>query len=243
MSRMRTILGGSDQDAPRRLFVVPAALLASALLAVVSLAPASAAGTDPDAVDPAGPTVVQGPPLPAGLNDCAGAVTTQHFLYWGDTDEYVEVANGGFDLGLAGWTLRGKTDAVEIVPTFRGLVMQAAKGVKIVSPPICFDETRPHARMLTRLVGDPAPGKVAVEVHYRKYAGVGIEQVDVGSFNHETARRVWSPSPRMGTPLGVIRKLVRPDANGHRWFRYEFRVKGKALWQFDDLFVDPRRRN
>jgi hypothetical protein len=47
----------------------------------------------------------------------------------------------------------------------------------------------------------------------------------------------------MGTPLGIIRKIVRPDESGNRWFRYEFRVKGGALWQFDELWVDPRRRN
>lgn len=228
-----------DAPTPARVLALTAALIATALFAFGPLSPAAASGTDDTADVPA----VPGPDLPPSYTDCVGSKVSQPFLLWGDVDLYVEVANGGFDLGLAGWTLRGNTNAAQVVPTFRGLVLQAGKGVKIVSPPICFDETRPHARMLTRLVGDPAGGKVEVEVHYRKLAGIGIEQVDVGSFNTDDAARTWTASPRMGTPLGVIRKIVRPDANGHRWFRYEFRVKGKALWQFDDLFVDPRRRN
>lgn len=190
-------------------------------------------------------------PIPGGLNalpprytDCEGSKVSQPFLLWGDIAEYVEVANGSFDLGFAGWELKGKTDAARLVPTYRGVVLQAGEGVKVLSPPICFDETRPHARMLTRIVGgDDEQGKVEVEVHYRKLTGNGIKQIDVGEFNQDQSSTLaWTASPRMGTALGAVRKIVRPDANGHRWFQYEFKIKGKALWQFDDLFVDPRRR-
>lgn len=221
------------------LFVLPAV---AALFGVAGLSPASAAK---DGGDPAALPAVPGPGiLPPAYTDCAGSKVSQPFALWGDPADYVEVPNGSFDLGLAGWALRGNEDAARVVPTFRGLVLEAGKGVKIVSPPICFDETRPHARMLARLVGDNgAAGRVEVEVHYRKLTGVGIEQLDVGTFSHEDASRTWTASPRMGTPLGVIRKIVRPDIFGHRWFRYEFRLKGGAIWQFDDLFVDPRRRN
>ena len=229
---------------PLRVFALAAAVV-TALLALGSLSPAAASDADGTTGETPDVPVLPGPGiLPPSYTDCLGSKISQPFLPWGDIDEYVEVANGGFNLGLAGWTLRGNTNAAQVVPTWRGLVLQAGKGVKVVSPPICFDETRPHARMLTRLVGDEAEkGKVEVEVHYRKLVGTGIEQLDVGSFGQEDASRTWAPTPRMGTPLGVIRKIVRPDANGHRWFRYEFRIKGQALWQFDDLFVDPRRRN
>jgi hypothetical protein len=224
----------------RRAFALLTLPAVTALLATGALSPASAATKDDG--DTAGLPAI--PDLPPSYTDCAGSKISQPFALWGDTDDYVEVANGGFDLGLAGWALRGRTESARVVPTWRGPVLEASRGVKIVSPPICFDETRPHARMLTRLVGDSeANGKVEVEVHYRKLTGFGIEQLDVGSFNKDQAARFWTASPRMGTPLGIIRKIVRPDENGHRWFRYEFRVKGGALWQFDDLFVDPRRRN
>ena len=226
--------------------VLALAVALMTLLALGSLSPAMASATDDDDDTPDIPVVPVIPDLenlPPRYTDCVGSEISQPFLLWGDVDLYVEVPNGGFELGLTGWTLRGNTNAAQVVPTWRGLVLQAGKGVKVVSPPICFDETRPHARMLTRLVGDEAKGKVEVEVHYRKLDGDGIEQIDVGSFSTDGTTRTWTASPRMGTPLGVIRKIVRPDANGHRWFRYEFRIKGKALWQFDDLFVDPRRRN
>jgi hypothetical protein len=228
----------------RRAFALLALPAVAALLGGGALSTASAA-SDKDDGDTTGLPAVPGPAaLPPSYTDCAGSKISQPFALWGDTADYVEVANGGFDLGLAGWALRGRTESARVVPTWRGPVLEASRGVKIVSPHICFDETRPHARMLTRLVGDnEAKGKVEVEVHYRKLVGTGIEQLDVGSFNKEDAARYWTASPRMGTPLGIIRKIVRPDENGNRWFRYEFRVKGGALWQFDELFVDPRRRN
>lgn len=215
----------------RGIFALGAALIAGLL-------PAFAAGSEKTPSPSAGPDA-----LPPAYTDCAEAKVSQPFLFWGDVAEYVEVANGSFELGLAGWTLQGKTAAARIAPTFRGLVLEAGKNTKITSPPICFDETRPHARMLTRLVGEEAKGTVEVQLRYRKLHGVGLERIDLGSFDEDDSARIWTASPRMGTPLGVIRKIVKPDESGNRWFQYRFRVKGKAIWQFDDLFVDPRRRH
>jgi hypothetical protein len=215
----------------RGIFALGATIVAVAV-------PALAIGSEESLPLPGGPGA-----LPPAYTDCAEAKVSQPFLAWGDVAEYVEVANGSFDLGMAGWTLQGKSTAARVAPTFRGLVLEAGKNTKIVSPPICFDETRPHARMLTRLVGDEAKGAVAVQLRYRKLHGVGLERIDLGHFDQDDSSRLWTASPRMGTPLGVIRKIVKPDENGNRWFQYRFRVKGKATWQFDDLFVDPRRRH
>ena len=215
----------------RGIFALGAAVIAAML-------PALAVGSEESLPLPVGPDA-----LPPAYTDCAGSKTSQPFLAWGDVDEYVEVANGSFDLGFAGWTLQGGTAAARVVPTFRGMVLEAGKNTKITSPRICFDETRPHARMLTRLIGDEDKGAVQVQLRYRKLHGVGLERIDLGGFNHDDSSRIWTASPRMGTPLGVIRKIVEPDENGNRWFQYRFRVKGKATWQFDDLFVDPRRRH
>ena len=117
-------------------------------------------------------------------------------------------------------------------------------GAKVLSPSICFDETRPHARMFARVIeGEYTTGEVEVEVRYDRVKG-GTKKIDVGSFTEsDSATTIWTPTPELNTALGGVRKHVQPDANGNRWFQFQFQVKGKAVWQFDDLFVDPRRRS
>ena len=180
--------------------------------------------------------------LPPAYTDCEPAKTAQPFAPWGDFNEYAEVVNGGFEDGLTGWETKGKEPAV--VETDRGAVLQVSGGTKVLSPSICFDETRPHARMFTRILeGERMTGKVEVEVHYDRVKG-GVKKIDVGSFDQDASSTTeWTPSPELKTALSGVRKHVEPDENGNRWFQFEFKVKGKAAWQFDDLFVDPRRRS
>jgi hypothetical protein len=93
-------------------------------------------------------------------NDCDAGEVVHPFASWGDDRDYMAIPNGSFEEGLTGWSVTGSGDAT-IVPVLNpdgsvGQALQIGKGTKVISPPICFDETRPHSRMYTRKVV-PAP--------------------------------------------------------------------------------------
>ena len=58
-------------------------------------------------------------------------------------------------------------------------------GTKVLSPAICFDETRPHARMFTRILAaedvKDTEGIVQVQVAYDRVKG-GVKRIKVGEF-------------------------------------------------------------
>ncbi len=248
-SRQRPLIGSGARPL-RRLLVSLASICALAAVALSvhfdgnsqasatnsTASPANDVSDDPSSID------AQLDELPPRYSDCDSAKLTRPFALWGDNAEYAEVENGSFDAGLTGWEITGKP--AEVTRTLTDRVLQVSGGTQILSPPICFDETRPHAKMNTRiLLGLYTTGRVEVEVHYDSLAD-GPEEISVGEFNqNRSSAIVWKPSPELGTGLGGTRKLAQPDENGHRWFRFEFAVHGKAVWQIDDLFVDPRRRN
>jgi hypothetical protein len=182
--------------------------------------------------------------LPPAYTDCDAEKATQPFAPYGDFNLYAEVVNGSFDDGLTGWKVTGKS--AEVVETDAGPALEIVGGTKVLSPAICFDETRPHARMFTRILAaedvKDTEGIVQVQVAYDRVKG-GIKRIKVGEFDQTaSSTEAFTPSPEMNTALTDVRKHVEPDADGNRWFKFQFKVKGHATWQFDDLFIDPRRR-
>ena len=180
--------------------------------------------------------------LPPAYTDCAADKASQPFAPYGDYNFYAEVVNGDFDDGLTGWKVTGK--GATVVETDAGPALEVVGGTKVLSPAICFDETRPHARMFTRILeGEDTEGEVQVQVHYDRVKG-GVKRLKVGDFDEtSSSTEAFTPSPEMITALTGVRKHVEPDENGNRWFQFQFKVKGKATWQLDDLFIDPRRRS
>ena len=195
---------------------------------------------------------------PAGdlvYSDCGEAKILRPFADWGDRADYVAVDNGSFDYGLEGWTVKSKFDWAAVVTANTvgsepGAVLRLQKAARLISPPICFDETRPHAKMFARLVknqkGKLKDGKVKVKVRYATLPKGKIRTIKIGTIRRkrgEPGVKRWSPTPEIGTGLGGARKRTMPDENGRRWFQFEFKNKGDGSWQLDDLYVDPRRRN
>ena len=262
----------TDQARPQlwqagALILLIAALIAAVMLislggGVSGVKPASAAKPDGGAAKkPDGPTQEPGggpsqePASDLVYTDCGEAKILRPFADWGDRADYVEVDNGSFDYGLEGWTLKSKADRAAVVTTDTvggddGAALQLQKNGRLVSPSICFDETRPHAKMFARLIknqkGKLKDGKVAVKVRYATLPKGKVRTVKIGTIRRKRGERGakrWSPTPEIGTGLGGARKRTMPDENGRRWFQFEFRNKGDGSWQIDDLYVDPRRRN
>lgn len=182
--------------------------------------------------------------LPPAYTDCTAEKASQPFAPYGDFNFYAEVVNGSFDDGLTGWKVTG--NSAEVVEGGAGPVLEVIGGTKVRTPEICFDETRPHARMFSRILAAEDPrdleGEVQVQVLYDRVKG-GVKRLKVGEFDQTaSSTEVFAPTPEMQTALTDVRKHVEPDENGNRWFQFQFKVKGKATWQFDDLWIDPRRR-
>jgi len=241
------------------LILLIAALIAAVMLISVGSGAAgvtSASAAEPDSSvgkKPDGPSQEPGSDLV--YSDCGEAKIERPFAGWGDRADYVAVDNGSFDYGLEGWTVKSKFDWAEAVTTDTlssdpGAALQLQKAARVISPSICFDETRPHAKMFARLIknekGKLKDGKVAVKVRYATLPQGKIRTIKIGTIRRKRGERGakrWSPTPEIGTGLGGARKRTMPDENGRRWFQFELKNKGDGSWQIDDLYVDPRRRN
>lgn len=182
---------------------------------------------------------------PPSYSDCVAADTVQPFAAYGDNQDYVPVPNGSFEDGLNGWTV--SKGSAELVPGTNpdgtsGNALQLDEGTKVLSPPICFDETRPHARMFVLKNG--AKQSLDMEVHFPEFPSGQTEDIDVNGVDRDLpVTSDWAPSPEIGTGLSGIKQLILPDADGHRWFQFEIETKDKGTWKIDDLYVDPRGRN
>lgn len=254
----------TDQARPQLWQAGALILLIAALVAAVMLISLGhevsgvtrAAAAKPDsgaAKKPDGPT--QEPAGDLVYSDCGEAKILRPFADWGDRADYVAVDNGSFEYGLEGWTLKSKADRAAVVTTDTvggsdGAVLQLQKNGRVVSPSICFDETRPHAKMFARLIknqrGVLRTGKLAVKVRYATLPKGKVRTIRIGTIRRKRGERGakrWSPTPEIGTGLGGARKRTMPDENGRRWFQFELKNKGGGGWQVDDLYVDPRRRN
>ena len=243
-------------ERPRRIGA-PILLAAGLIAAVMLVAPGGGAVAAPSLAAKQGPAKEPAKEPEGGLvySDCGEAKILRPFASWGDRADYVAVDNGSFDYGLEGWTLKSKPDWAQVVTTKTisgdaGAVLELEKNGRVVSPPICFDETRPHAKMFARLIKDQRgrlkDGKIAIKVRYATLPKGKVRTIKIGTIRRkrgERGARRWSPTPEIGTGLGRARKRTMPDENGRRWFQFEIKNKGGGSWQIDDLYVDPRRRN
>jgi hypothetical protein len=214
------------------------------VIAMLTLMAALAAVAMLGGRSPLGPASAQASQLPPpAYAYCDPKDASQPFLVFGDLESYVPVFNGGFEDGLTGWTVEGKGDAT-IVPSINpdgtlGNALELGQGTKVLSPPICFDETRPHSRMFVRKTEEKS--SMSVDIHYARYPRGKPGRMKLDDFGRDDpVLPTWGPSPRL-LALGGLKKLVMPDSNGQRWYQYEVSVKG-GTWQIDDLFVDPRIR-
>jgi hypothetical protein len=224
------MLNGFDRrsrDAGSRPLIVASALVAAAATSLAAVTWGNAAGTPPT------------------YADCPAAEVSQPFAPWGDANDYIEVANGSFDDGLTGWTVEGKPEAVSLVqtPDADGLpdnALQLSKGGAVLSPTMCYDLTRPHAKLFARAVDGKAREKsLKIRVVYPEYPKGNSKDIDVGEVATPESS-AWGPTPELSTSLE--RQRILPNEVGNRIFQLELVATGRGSWQLDDLYLDPRAR-
>lgn len=177
---------------------------------------------------------------------CGYAETSDPFAPWGDTNAYTPVENGSFTNGLKGWDVVAKPRDYGLVGPPGDKSLEISAGV-FTSPPICFDDTRPHSRMFQRQAPDATGLHIGGLKTYIVYKDATSGKPVSLETTYQTvaataASTNWQPSKEIGAGLGDVKKYVAPDSAGRRWYRIRFEVKDCATWQVDDLYVDPRMR-
>lgn len=173
-----------------------------------------------------------------GFSDCGPVEVSQPFAPWGDFSDYFAV--GSFDDGAEGWAFSGDSGVAEVISSGNGGILSLGAGGEALSPPVCFDESRTHARFFVASPdGQRLRGDLEVEVVYTRTNG-RLARVDAGEIDGRTAGSEWSPSPELEIDLGNAK--IAPNAAGERMFQLHLEAEGKRTWEIDDVMVDPRRR-
>jgi hypothetical protein len=175
--------------------------------------------------------LVQGPAGRADslLGGGCGA-TTQTFSYWNDSASYYFPANGGFESGSAGWTLKGGAAVVAgNEPYFlhspsdsHSLAIPAGGGASVT---LCYGLLYPSLRFMV----EGANARVHVTITTQNLLGI-VSTLDGGTF---TAGSEWAPSPQLSTLLSALTAPL-----GAKSMQLHIDVSG-APAQIDDLYVDP----
>ncbi|HEY6551122.1 MAG TPA: hypothetical protein VIY71_07990 [Solirubrobacterales bacterium] len=177
----------------------------------------------------------------SGAQACSYSGAKTVFAPWGDQHSYALAPDGGFEVGGAGWSLRGGAQVVAGNESYylnsaadsRSLALSA--GSSASSPAICMSIDTPIFRLLARNGGDPS-SRLRVEAVYRL---LGLVRTNV--VNTVSAGQAWQPTQPMSVVLGLstIVGTVLPSS-------IEVRVTpldAKGKWQVDDLYIDPFARH
>jgi hypothetical protein len=199
------------------------ALCAGASLASLALiAPAAEAG-----------------PLVASAPDCDGQMLSQPFTPWADVMHYTPAADGGFEHGAAGWTLKDGGQVVDgnesyyVTSASDSHSLRLPAGASATSPTICVGIEHPTVRMFVRRAAG-LTGTASVEVLFEDAFG-DVHAQAIGSVAGVGS---WQPS----LPLPIVANLLPLLPGDHT--PVAFRVTGlTGDVRIDDFYVDPYRRS
>ncbi len=172
---------------------------------------------------------------PAG--DCPPQATTDAFAQWGDDALYTRVADGGFEDGATGWTLRRATVVDGNQPWGRDgtgdrRALALSAGGAALSPPLCIGLGHPTMRLFARNTGSPL-GLLSVEILAQTSLGLTLP-LPIGVVSR--LRSSWAPTHRMLTLVNLL-TLLPP---GVTEVSFRFRAIGiGSSWVIDDVYVDP----
>jgi hypothetical protein len=203
-----------DNALPTRLWGKTAiALAATAALALVPAAGASAALIDTSA--------------------CDGAQLTQPFSQWGDSNYYKLAPGGDFEGSLSGWTLSG--GAKKVAGGYAGSSVSIPAGGSVTTAATCVNAAYPSFRFFTKssggLLGLVAAAKVDLVYHDNL---LGLVALPAGVL---LPSGQWKPTAPMFTLAAVAGLVSDGEAP------LSIRITSVAgTWNVDNVFIDPHQR-
>ena len=170
-------------------------------------------------------------------SDCTSVATRQVFSRWGDSALYAAALGGNMEpANQSSWLLfPGATFVTENEPFFLssskdGYSLRIPAGSFANAPWLCVGQDFPSARFVVRNTG-ASSGRLSVDVQY------AAADFSVAGNVHVTdiaATSTWAPSAVVSLNLPA----------GAAYYRVNFTALGSgAVFQMDDLFIDPMRRS
>ena len=167
------------------------------------------------------------------LAPCAGQVASQPFAQFLDPMSYVAVPGGGFEDGVAGWSLAGASIVAGNEP-FRASGAHALRlpaGSSATSAPMCVGITHPTVRFFAVNRGFLL-STLAVDAIYRNTSGL-LRTLPVGVV---ASLPGWQPT----LPMLALGDLVDPLlSGGSATVSFRFTPLLGGDWRVDDVYVDP----
>jgi hypothetical protein len=166
---------------------------------------------------------------------------SQAFAQWGDSAYYTHVPGGGFEAGMAAWTLNANTivsgNEKYYVNSTADLSSLRVKALGVaVSPSFCVDAAYPTLRLFGKKL-TTTNGTLKVEILYKNSSG-SSKVAQAGTLSHSSSNSYsdWKPSNilKLGTALPIptggtlnVQLRTTADRNGD--------------WLVDDIYADPKR--
>jgi hypothetical protein len=175
--------------------------------------------------------------LTRSATDCGDPVLTQPFTAWHDSSHYKLVQNGDFETGADGWALAGgaKIVAGNATPKVGGAAddqsLLLPNGSSATTPPVCVGLNEPTLRYFAKK-NSGLLSTLTVSVQVQLQLGVWVTLpigVDLGGN--------WHTNPPALVVANLL-PLLPPDMTA---VRFKFAPILGGSWQFDDVYVDPRR--
>ena len=175
--------------------------------------------------------------LAAGAGASSGCGAKKAFARFGDAAPYTLLVGG--DIEAPGWEAAGSPSVVgDNEPFFLsskadGHSLRLASGDGATFHAACVERLKPRIRFLARASG--GEGSLRVDVRYENRTGphtVTVATLDATSF------RSWAPTD----PLTFLNPKARLASQITGTVHVTLRPSGAAVWQVDDLYIDPYLR-
>jgi hypothetical protein len=166
-----------------------------------------------------------------GLNSQCGP-TSKPFAQFGDYRNYSFGANGGLELGSAGWSLSGGAAVVSgnesyyVHSRYDSHSLSLPAGSSVTTPPMCMGTFSTWLRFFAK---DNGTGSLRVQVQYRSLVGTVVGLLDVRTLD---AGSSWQPVPAV-LNLQSLNCLL-----GAGFLQLKLTAMGGSV-QVDDFYVDP----
>jgi hypothetical protein len=173
--------------------------------------------------------------LTKSATDCDAPAISHPFAQWGDDASYKPVADGGFEGGADGWTLRGGAKVVDGNETYKvsgaddSSSLELPAGSSATSPTVCVGLKEPTLRFFARK-NSGLLSTMAVSVKVETSLGLVVTVpigVDLGG--------KWHPT----LPMLVVGNLLPLLPGDMTAVQFQFTPLLGGDWQIDDVYVDP----